>query len=134
MYWKLHCTVFRAAAPCARSWEIPSLGINTEQSKLFLQMSQSSLQTCPKKWFTYKTILNAFKYLFISLVITVTESDVSRNKTCLNLRNGLMGDDHALFLQGGMLLTYCSVYHLHPENDTLVLVRQDASPPLPHQS
>lgn len=39
-----------------------------------------------------------------------------------------MGDDHALFLQGGMLLTYCSVYHPHAENDTLVLVRQMPHP------
>lgn len=39
-----------------------------------------------------------------------------------------MGNDHALFLQGGMLLTYCSIYHLHPENDTLVLVRQMPHP------
>lgn len=62
------------------------------------------------------------------MVITVTESGVSWNKTCLNLRSSLMGNDHALFLQGGMLLTYCSIYHLHPENNTLVLVRQMPHP------
>lgn len=39
-----------------------------------------------------------------------------------------MGDEHAFFLRGGMLLTYCSVYHPHPENDTLVLVRQMPHP------